>query len=99
MQTSLLINISLDQLGEIIRENVKAEIADLAIKAMPDESPEYLSRKEVGRLLRISLVTVDDWANKGLLKRCRVGTRTRFKTSEVKAFADSPNGRKYSTKH
>lgn len=43
----------------------------------------YLTRKNVAQLLSISLPTVHDWVNKGILKSYRAGNRVYFKSEEV----------------
>lgn len=99
MTTQLLISLDPDQLGQLVRESVRAELAQYVPPApsAPD-LPEYLTRKDVSRLLRVSLVTVDDWADRGLLRRLRIGSRTRFASAEVLTFAQTPNAVKFKTK-
>lgn len=46
---------------------------------------ELLTRKEVGNIFKISLVTVDKWAAIALLKSYRIGTRVFFKRHEIDA--------------
>jgi excisionase family DNA binding protein len=48
-----------------------------------DQSVKLLTRREVAQMLQISLVTVNDWANKGVLKAHKLGRRVYFKPSEV----------------
>jgi excisionase family DNA binding protein len=42
-----------------------------------------LTRKEVGKFLHVSTVTVDAWVSKGLLKAYRIGVNVRFKAHEI----------------
>lgn len=44
---------------------------------------EYLTRKEVSDLLKVSLVTVHTWTEKGILKKYAIGGRIRYKADEV----------------
>jgi len=76
-----------------IREILREEIAAVMPKSQPS-SPGYeeplLTRKEIAAYLRISLVTLHDWMNKGLphIKR---GARVLFLKSEVlAAIKDRP---------
>jgi excisionase family DNA binding protein len=46
---------------------------------------EYLTRKEVAKVLNISLVTADKWAAIGLLKSYRLASRIYFKRHEIDA--------------
>ncbi|MEI6410260.1 MAG: helix-turn-helix domain-containing protein [Bacteroidota bacterium] len=45
----------------------------------------YLTRQEVSDLLKVSLVTVSDWTNKGILKAYRLGQKVFFKRAEIDA--------------
>jgi len=44
---------------------------------------EYLSRKEVCRMLKITLPTLHDWTKSGYLKAYRMGCRVLYKESEI----------------
>lgn len=46
---------------------------------------EYLTRKDVSKLLNASLPTVDRWAAIGMLKSYRIGNFVRFKRHEIDA--------------
>ena len=47
--------------------------------------PSLLTRREVVNMLKISLVTLHDWTNKGVLKAYKVGNRVYYKADEVRA--------------
>lgn len=47
------------------------------------KTTEWISRKEVGEILSISLVSVDAWTKKGILTAYRIGNKKRFKRNEV----------------
>jgi excisionase family DNA binding protein len=77
----LLQGITLENLQTTLLEGIDRRIEELVNK---DSAPvEYLTRKEVADLLSISLPTVHDWVNKGILKAYRMGNRVYFKSSEV----------------
>ncbi len=100
MQTSLLITVSLDQLSQLIREGVKDELNAFKGQLTPEpDTPEYLSRKETAEFLRVTTVTIDEWVKRGLIKGYHFGSRVRFKSLEIRAFAETPASRRYSTKH
>lgn len=44
---------------------------------------EWITRKQVGEILSISLVTVDDWSKRNILTVYRIGNKKRFKLAEV----------------
>lgn len=44
---------------------------------------EYLTRKEVSKLLKVSLVSLHHWDKKGVLKPVRIGKQVRYKLSDI----------------
>lgn len=46
---------------------------------------EYLTRHDVAEMLQISLGTVYNWVNRGILKRYGLANKVYFKRSEVEA--------------
>lgn len=44
---------------------------------------EYLSRKETAKLLKVSLVTLNDWSKRGLVKPYYMGKRVLYKKEEI----------------
>jgi excisionase family DNA binding protein len=80
-----------------IREILREELLALAPKTQAS-SPGYdeplLTRKEIAGYLRISLVTLHDWMNKGL-PHIRKGNRVLFLKSEVlEGIKDRPSKRR-----
>jgi excisionase family DNA binding protein len=53
----------------------------------------FITRQEVAEMLSISITTVHSWMNCGILKPYKIGNKTRFLLSEVKAAA-TKNGSK-----
>ncbi len=76
-------NISPQEFREGIISDVKAELKKLSLSFKPAEQPEYLTRKEVATILKISLVTLSDWNKKGILQPYRLGNLIRYKQSEL----------------
>jgi excisionase family DNA binding protein len=78
-----------------IREILHEELARTLSSAQP-ASPDYaeplLTRKEIAGYLKISLVTLHDWINKGL-PCIRQGRRVLFLKSEVLAAIKERQGR------
>lgn len=54
-------------------------------KHLPKRQEEtvYLTRQEAAELLKVSLVTLTDWTNKGHLKSYRIGQKVYYKASEI----------------
>ena len=94
MQVNLLtsedlraLNAKLDTLTALvstIREHVQPKGLD----------PDLMTRREVAETLGIGLSTVDQWANRGLLRKYRIGGKVYFKRSEVLAM----DGQRYQRK-
>jgi excisionase family DNA binding protein len=75
--TGITVNDLLLQIGQII----DAKISNLPPKE--NHQSGYLSRKEVAKLLKITLPTLHDWTKLGYLKAYKIGTRVLYKESEV----------------
>ncbi len=76
-------NVTPDQLKESILSDVRAELQEIVLNFQPKKQPEYLTRKEVAKILKVSLVTLSDWNKKGVLKPYRLGNLIRYKTTEI----------------
>ena len=68
-----------DQLSEMIRESLRDELRQLHPEPSA-ETPNYLTRR-----LRISLVTLNDWVNRGRIRALKIGGRVLFRDSDVEA--------------
>ena len=79
----LLYNITPDELKEMIIADLKIEIEKLLLKLKVDKPVEYLTRKQVSEILKVSLVTIHSWAKIGILQPYRIGNRVRFKSNEL----------------
>lgn len=75
--------ISPNELKDDIVNDVRAELRSIAQNFQPIKPPEYLTRQEVAKILKVSLVTLSDWNKKGILKPYRLGNLIRYKSSEL----------------
>jgi excisionase family DNA binding protein len=48
-----------------------------------NQQTKFLTRKKTAEILNISLVTLNDWAKRGLIKSYTIGGRVLYKESEV----------------
>jgi excisionase family DNA binding protein len=71
------------QLKESILSDVRLELKTITQNFQPQKLPEYLTRKEVAKILKVSLVTLSDWNKKGVLKPYRLGNLIRYKRAEI----------------
>ncbi|MEH6745805.1 MAG: helix-turn-helix domain-containing protein [Maribacter arcticus] len=72
-----------EKLTEAILDGVRKEINDLKKEFQPKEPDEFLTRKDTAELLKISLVCLHDWCNKGIIKPYKLGNRTYFSRKEL----------------
>ena len=79
MEQILLNGITVDEL--IAR--IKTELTPAAPAVVKETTEDFLTAKQVAKLLGVSLVTVHAWKKVGKLKYHRFGTRIRFQKSEI----------------
>lgn len=77
-------SMTVDQLSEMIRESLRDELQQLR-PAQPKTDTKYLTRYETAHRLRISLVTLTDWVNRGKICAHKIGGRVLFRDSDVEA--------------
>jgi len=71
------------QLTDNILKDVRTELEKIVLSFQPIKQPEYLTRKEVAKILKVSLVTLTDWNKKGVLNPYRLGNLIRYKRDEI----------------
>jgi len=81
------------ELLDSIRDIVRTEI--FSSQPPRSELPEYLTRKETAELLRISLVTLNEWSKNGSLQSLRINGRIRYKRNEVASALSEVKNLKY----
>ena len=85
MENVILTTYTPEQLTGIINEAVKEAVQMLQEGTKKQESEILLTRKEASELLKISLVTLNDWSKRGLLKSYIIGGRVLYKRKEVES--------------
>lgn len=94
MGTIQLIQVSPNELADLICESVKIQLREL-LQGSPvkpsEEEKEFLTRKQTIELLAISSVTLHSWCNQGILKPYKMGNRTYFKRSELMETLSNSN--------
>jgi hypothetical protein len=83
-QSIQLLNITTNDLTNLIKEGIKSELLDFKNSINPEslESP-HLTRRQTADFFGVSLNCVNDWTRKGILKSYKVGQRVFFKRSEL----------------
>lgn len=76
--------VSPEDLKNIILDDLKDELARLINSFKPEKKEdEYLTRKEVSKILKVSLTTISDWSKNNIIKPRRIGNLIRFKRSDI----------------
>ena len=83
--STLVQNISAEELVQEITTIVRKELEDLKTSFQPKEPEEYLTRKEAADLLKINLTTLYNHTKKGKLKAYGLGNRVYYKRSEIES--------------
>ncbi|GGK48445.1 MULTISPECIES: helix-turn-helix domain-containing protein [Flavobacteriaceae] len=81
--TILLHNITPDEFKEALILSLKEVILELLLETKKEKPLEYLTRKQVAEIFKISMVTISDWNKKGILKPYRIGNLIRYKSNEI----------------
>lgn len=83
MEAIQFINTSPTELADLIDKRVELHLIELKTNFSIKEPDEFLTRKETAELLKISLVCLHDWVNKGILKHYKLGNKTYFNRREI----------------
>ena len=85
-QTIQILNMTRQELLEIIKEGVKLELnrqKAIGQTTFNNSHEKYLSRSETAKLLHVTEVTLNNWEKKNILIPCRIGGRVLYKEIEV----------------
>ena len=94
MGTIQMIQVTPNELANLISESVKTQIQELinaTNKEQPKDVNDLLSRKETAEFFKVSLVSIHSWMKDGIIKPYKVGNRTYFKKSELITVVESSN--------
>ena len=83
MENFLLSSIPLDELKAVLRECIKSELETSAPTQKINDPEEILTENEVRKILQVSKVTIKKWRDEKKIPFYRIGTRIRYKKSEV----------------
>jgi len=85
-QTIQILNITRQELVEIVKEGVKLELnrqKAIGQTTFNNLHEKYLSRSETAKLLHVTLVTLNNWEKKNILVPSRIGRRVLYKETKV----------------
>ena len=83
MQQIILNGISIEDFQNQLIGKIKSEFFSSVPTPAKETTEDFLTVKQVAKLLGVSLVTVHKWKKEGKLKFHRFGTRIRFQKSEI----------------
>ena len=87
MQQIQLIQISPEELSLLISEVVTQAIEtlsnDLQIATSKSHEKEVMTRQEVAKYFGVSLPTIHEWNNSGILRQYKLGRRSYYNRSEI----------------
>lgn len=78
-----LINLTKEDLQQIILDGIKSEFDKIKTNFQPKEPTELLTRDEVKDLLKIDLSTLYLWTKKGRIPSFGIGHRVYYKRKDV----------------
>jgi hypothetical protein len=96
MQQSINIQITPDELRDLIREEIKGLSQPHPEKA--ESVQDYLTKKELATFARMSLGLVNDLSNKGIFTRHRIGGKVLYSRQQVLTAIQSGAAVKYARK-
>lgn len=82
-QNIILSPISLDELEQRLVNRFKTDFLAKNTPIVETETEDFLTTKQVTKLLGVSLVTLSKWRRDGKIKFHRYGSRIRFLKSEI----------------
>jgi isopropylmalate/homocitrate/citramalate synthase len=85
-QTIQILNMTRQELLEIIKEGVKLELnrqKAIGQTTFNNSHEKYLSRSETAKLLHVTEVTLNNWEKRNILVPSRMGRRVLYKEAEV----------------
>ena len=92
MQNLIFSPIPVEQLKAEVSETIKKELQSFLQSIQPQkEQAEFLSRKEAGQLLSVSLVTLNEWTKTGIVQGYRIASRVRYKRAEIETALKKMN--------
>jgi hypothetical protein len=83
MRESSLNQLNADQLQPETIQALIAQIKELSKNLQQKEPEEYLTRLDVAKLCKVSISTVSNWKNDGVITAYGMGGRVYYKRSEI----------------
>ena len=89
MNTIQITELTTNELRSLLKESVKQEFNQLKEEILCKTPTQYLTRKQVAKMLDINLTTLNNWTNRGVLTSYGIQGRVYYKRDEVeRAFIE-----------
>ena len=99
MSNSLIIEqVSKSELKDLIGQAVAAQFSKSNQSPLPVKELGILTRAETAKILGITLSTLHEWTKNGIIQGTRIGTRVRYRQSDVENALQDIQHVKYSRK-
>lgn len=76
-------SLPIDEMEVMITRAVRESISTIAAQQPKDNHAELITRKQAAQMLNLSLPTLREYTVRGIVPSYRVGSRVRYKKSEV----------------
>jgi len=83
MKQIQFISVTPEQLETAIIKGVKTQLDEFKKNFEPKTPTVYMSRKEVAKMLKVDLSTINNWRRRNVLKSYGISGRVYYKRSEI----------------
>lgn len=89
MNTIQITELTTNELKSLLMKGVQQVVNQIREEFQPKTPTQYLTRKQVAKMLDINLTTLNNWTNKGVLISYGIQGRVYYKRDEVeRAFIE-----------
>jgi hypothetical protein len=78
-----IVQVTPEELTNLINEALDSKINKILDQLKPTTKTEYLSKKEASNLLRVSIGTLDNWRDNGVLVPINIGNRVLYSRQAI----------------
>jgi len=83
MEHIIVEGISISDFLVLLEKSIEKKINEKAELFQQNNQVKYLDRREVAKLLKVSLVTISAWTKQGRLISYRIGKLIRYRSDEI----------------
>jgi excisionase family DNA binding protein len=88
----IIVQLTTEQLSSMMQNAVRSVFSERPKESAKPDTPRYLTRSEVAKMLRIDLSTLHLWTKQGKLVSYGIGNRVYYKQDEVEDALKQLNG-------